>query len=574
MSKKNSAVFKWEWSQTNKIFPIDFTSQDLATLLDPAKKSNASTNSLQRAINATGLSVLQSIHSSGIEKPRGFSIPLEAAPLFGCLMELAQDKAYKVLFDNNFVGNSELQARFIDELCLKLYKETEKSERSTAKYIDTTFFHHVLFQNERFLESIVTELWKDKISTRFQELQNLAKQRQLGSQLDIFIDCLTSLDSCILKLKTRCPSSFEEDRGNKKIFEQMLYQFLSARKPDSTMDTSSKIRYYWVKNIPVGNQAMSEVFTVLQRQPSKDLDLKYSAQKCYLEDIAKDLENIKDAKVQQALQAEHLYDDVLRYLEITSSNITKSALQDIIEERCIYQCGTVVDYCTFDTSRKMPPFFSIPNYTTTLLDRLIQERINSKLSSFRDTIQYMAFYSAVASGSWRQRQYCIVRLEQYLNGNTPEIPISQVIDRPMEVETAEQNPYYDEMSNFLKFFEQSWAFLHNVHIEDGVRIFDKESMQFVDKETLVNELFCVGSKAAAKLNRANLMFPSLDETCNALNCYEYFIHNLKIVQLVYRYHHTISRLFLMILMAILCKITQDLKESLLCELALLPGVNS
>lgn len=574
MDEQHLETFEWLGDRRSKIFPIDYTMQELATKLDPAGRDRASTIPLKKAVtNANLLTMLQGFQLSDHSNSDSFPVPLEAAPLFACLVELSEDERYRKQFAQSFSGSPDLQTEFIDKLCLKLYKETETSESSATKYIDSAFAHQTLFQNPRFLEALIAQLWEHEITERFDELQLLAKKRQLGSQLSIFVDCLTSLDRCILELKAQ-PHTIakEEGQDGKELPElkQILRQLLSARNPDA----DSNVRAYRVKDIEVGSQRMSEVFYQLQRQPAKP-DLLDLARRRYLEDISDGLKNQVDMEAQQAQQTKRLYDDLLRYLQVTSSSISKPELLTIIEERCIYQCGLVIDYCIFDASKKRPFLFPAQDYTTTLLDRLIQETMNRKLNLFQETIQLMTYYSAVASGSWQQRQYCIVRLEQYLKpeGETSEISISKAIDEPMEVHTTEQNPYYNEIFNFLSFFNRAWGFLHNTN-ETAVKIFDKENRFFVNLESLANELFSIGSIAATKFDRGNLMFSSLDETRALLRCYETYIHNLELVYPVYRYHHTISRLFLVILMAILYKITQDVEEILISKFTLLPGVES
>lgn len=576
MDTQKAKTFIWYGDDSKKAFPIDYTMQELATRLDPAKSKSVSIVSLKNAVaSARLLSTLRSIQLSASSKSDSFTVPLEAAPLLACLVALTENKTYKEMLTKNFAGSPNLRTDFLNELCIMLYKETEKSENSTAKYIDPSFARHILFHNARFREGLTAQLWEHEITERFHMLQALAKKRQLGSQLHIFLDCLTSLDRCILELKTQSSSlSSEEEQCSEELPElkQLLYQLLSARNPDSPIGATSKIRSYSVSNIGVGNQRMEEVFQQLQKAPAKP-DLLNLARKRYLGYIAKGLENKTDKAAQQALQIEQLYDDTLRYLKITSSDIGKAELQNIIEEHCIYQCGLVVNYCTFNGSKMIPPFFPMPSYTTTLLDRLIQEEINSKLDLFRETIQLMAYYSAVASGSWQQQQFCIVRLEQYIthDRNIPEIPISKVMDIPIEVETADQNPYYKEMCNFLEFWGRTWTFLHLA--AGGLEeIFDKENRTFVNVDYLASELFSIGTTAAIKLNKEDLMFSSLDETLASLRCYESLLQNCTLVNPAYIYHHTISRLFLVMLMAILLKITRDVKSALVDKLILLPGL--
>ena len=88
------------------------------------------------------------------------------------------------------------------------------------------------------------------------------------------------------------------------------------------------------------------------------------------------------------------------------------------------------DYCVFDGNAKIPPQSLKQNYTATLLDRLIQDKINGKLDQFRETVQLVAFYSAASFGSWQQRQYCEVRLAEYLKqaDSTPEM-FSELVRR-------------------------------------------------------------------------------------------------------------------------------------------------
>ena len=63
----------------------------------------------------------------------------------------------------------------------------------------------------------------------------------------------------------------------------------------------SKIRFYRVKNIPVGHQNMKEAFNQLKKPPLKP-DLLNTARKCYLENIANDIKNDRGEQVQKALR--------------------------------------------------------------------------------------------------------------------------------------------------------------------------------------------------------------------------------------------------------------------------------
>ena len=536
MGEKNIGTFDWYGTKMSKTFPIDYTIQELATLLDPAKSSTASTKPLKEAIDNTGLrSALQSLQLSDSTASKNPSIPLEAAPFFACLVKLTKTDVYKKVFSRDSSNQVELQAQLVDELCLSLYNDTQNS---SLTYAESSVLLHQLFQNERFLQALISKLWKDEITSRFDELQFFAKQRHLGSQLDIFVDCLTSLDRCILNLKTQTYSLLEEKRDSKELPElkHMLYQLLSSRTSDLPMGTDSKIRFYRVKNIPVGHQNMKEAFNQLKKPPLKP-DLLNTARKCYLENIANDIKNDRGEQVQKALREEQLYAKTQEYLKITSSNISTPELQLIIKERCIYQCRLVIDYCVFDGNAKIPPQSLKQNYTATLLDRLIQDKINGKLDQFRETVQLVAFYSAASFGSWQQRQYCEVRLAEYLKqaDSTPEMSISTVIDRPMDVQTAEDNPYYNEIRNFAIYFERAWSFLHNQNTEVE-KIFHQEDHLFIEKERLANELFSIGTSAAIKFKKQELMFPTLDETCASLDCYDFFASDLKKIYPAYLYH--------------------------------------
>ena len=70
------------------------------------------------------------------------------------------------------------------------------------------------------------------------------------------------------------------------------------------------------------------------------------------------------------------------------------------------------------------------------------------------------------------------------------------------------------------------------------------------------------------------MFPTLDETCTFLDYYDFFASDLKKIYPAYLYHHTISRLLLVTLMAVLHKIAQEAEAALMIDLTHVRGVEA
>lgn len=545
-----NTTFTWDRNNSPLIFPIDYSQDAFSKKLMTYRKSLKS-HLLSHVLVQPLLRGLLFSKTENLPPPtEGDSvipIPLEADSFLICFAKVIEPDQEKVTTDQ------------FQKFCERLRDETDISAATDdTEEIHNAFYRHVLFQNQGFCEAMLAEIWEKEISSRFQKLKDLSRQILPHLQTDVLLDCLQSLDRCILNLELCEKVNASSEQNPTEATTRILEQLLSRRKK---IPSSKTISQYSVNNTPVTDTVdMKAAFDILsnatQIKKTDRAGLLAAARKSYLLGLI----NIKESASDFAF--ERFYESIKMYLTSSKNRIYTNDLSKIVFERCKIHCEKVIDFCTDSnkTTEASDYFFpSQPSYNKDLIDILVDCKMRQHLGYFYETIQLLGFYSGIHSGCIMQRGY----LSLCLNINDPSgeklEKLAQKFGKIPEV--SNQNQYDRDLHYFSEWFAFSWRLIYR----DTYPLFGNNRM-FLNKEQVVTLLFSDGKEAANTFGRQKLAFTSREEILNLLDKYEKLINNPKCIYSPIEYFEVGKKLMQLLFVMVLRQIIEEVQPVIIEEI--------
>lgn len=226
-------VFEWMLDGTSKVFPIDYSVNELAEEMrqdNRAVKSHIVQNPLLKDALYQGLRIAPEDEDSEQRGVKKSPLPLEAMTFLKCFFEMREKPEYRALFrtyDKRSRPAVDME-RFVVDLCTEMYEQVFPpkcgSEQDTEAYC-----RHVLFDDDVFNKVVLNKLWSDQITPRIEVLQSLAAKALPDVQLEALGNCLLSLDQCIAMFTGEPETHDISDIAGEQAVQNMLTQLLSSR---------------------------------------------------------------------------------------------------------------------------------------------------------------------------------------------------------------------------------------------------------------------------------------------------------------------------------------------------------
>lgn len=545
----DNTTFTWDRNNSRQVFPIDY-SQDAFSKKIMETRYRLKRHPLSHVLVQP---LLRGLLFS--EKPLPLTeddslvpIPLEADLFLICFAKVIAPDQEKITVEQ------------FQKFCEMLRDETDISTTDDTEEIHNTFYRHVLFQNQGFCEAMLVEMWEKEISSRFQKLKDLSRHTPPHLQTDVLVDCLQSLDQCILNLELREKDNASSEQNPTEATTRILEQLLSRRKK---IPSSNTISQYSVNNTPVTDTVdMKAAFDILSNAAQiKKMDranLLAAARKSYLLGLI----NIEESA--SAFTFERFYENIRMYLASSKNRIYINDLSKSVFKRCKIHCEKVIDFCTDanKTAEASDYFFpSQPSYNKDLVDMLVDCKMRQHLGYFYETIQIIGFYSGIHSGCIMQRGYLSLCLD--INDPSGEIreKIAQKSRKIPEASNLYENKFCRDLRYFSEWFACSWKLIYG----DKSPISDNKQM-FENKKRIADLLLLDGRTAADTFGRPELAFTSLEEILNLLDQYETLLNNPQYIYSPIKYFEVCKKLmqllFVMVLRQIIAKVEPVIIEEI------------
>lgn len=574
--EQREKIFQWKDPRPGLIFPIDYTSKEMER--EFGLDSRMFRNHALR--NTLIIDILQEL-SPPEDKADSFSkkgimppIPLEAVPFLKCFFQLAEqvEKGYHHdFFIRSPKPTDDIQPFWLD-LCKSLYDQTAPVQESEAQDIHA-FCRHILFQNDKFISSLLSTLWESTVQPRCNDIIKAAKQVSLQNQIWALKICLTNLDFLYLNLQSqiRIPSDSKSlSTIQPSDIRELLKNLLASRQKNKT--TIDELITYNLPDISLADgTTLGSAFKSISRRgksSEKTKPMLLMARQAYLSHLAKEIE--ADSSVEEPLKLERQYIDIQNYLEAPSS-LKLDALHKKIQESCKEYCRQVIGYCTYKpTFKDNPPPPTFQPYTDDLFESLVYGRMNQALSCFQETFLLVASHNTGRTAAYSDQFYeraKLFHLESFIKEHIKAKKDSDLLlselytllgDIKLTLPSNFANPFHQDMLGFFPYFQGAWKFIYN----DATPLFKEETFCFQNIGDVAHKLWKDAGSAAQffsneKRSFEHLSFPSQEEAVLALVGCEKIASNPEIIFAPVRFWDSISNILQALLLQILQKVVHD-----------------
>lgn len=556
VSQQTSFLWTQGVRKSAQLLPIDYTNKEFAALIE------ATTRDTKRVIfnNPWIRSVLYELIVSDTRKAIPPEIkqatpplPLEAAVFLDCFYQLARNHEYSEYFENpTLVAPKSTMNRFINDLCKKLYKMVGPNSEKFQTNI-SQFYLHTLFQNTRFVDVMLGELW-DEIEPRFQKMRVLAKTAPADLQMCVLENCLVFLDSNLLNLAICSqPAMTDQIQQQKEDLQQLLRDLLSYRvKQDST----NIYAQYKIDNdrLPDGS-TMEQAFDELKRK-SENKELKDAARDTFLASLKRKSEHRRKKLRSDEIDIEGRYLGFTKYLSATSPDMDNEVLDEFITDCCKQQCRQLMKTLLYNPISALTEAIPQSTYASNLIDRLVREYINQQLSKFGNIIQLFVFYNTACTGSALQDTHTTGKLV-WFEKESGQYGIVDALANTVQLIDPLANTYYANLLQLGSCLQHTWDFIH----AGNFPIIDASTHSFICRKDVSAKLLFATNAAIQyfEFEKDDLKVAPFQDIDKWLIRYETLIADASLLYSPADYLGITSKLLLMALILILHKVVLDAK---------------
>ena len=474
--------FIWEKSGSSKMFPIDWTRQELAKKLYCSER-HVGNKLLRHPLLYDTLLRLWSDDPSKVllDKDMQPPIPLELYPLLECMQQMEERPGYRQMWDNP--TPSAIQ-KYLIELYRMLY-DNVVIDKGSASDDEKTVCRRALFETPSFNQMVLDKVWEEELFPRIERLRNLATDSPFELQASILADCMLSLDRCMIMLQESVNSDDQREDNSPNMeeeFKRMIRSICAYRKPIRGANGWNRFE---LKNIMVdAEHTMGEAFEILARTPQKCSELLDCTREQYLSDMVASGKTADFETEFSKLQA---------YLSITAMP-TSEELGQIITERCKQHCEAIINYCRgIPNIAPLPPMKDASQfYIADMIDHLAYSYMNKEFAKHNEFFQKtMVHYVA----------FMQIMEDLY--------PVVEVLSRDPSIRIVvkkEDNLTYQKATEFFALYLSEWNALYGY----DATFADASTYRFIDTDLMWRR----GCDAALFFNKSNLYFDGVRASFN------------------------------------------------------------
>ena len=486
-------TFVWSkgHAKSSRLFPVDYTQVEFSKLMEQDKRSI-----IKKLLRHPYLSdILLGLLYSGTPSEESeklddntLPIPVEAAPYLAAFYNLIMSPRYhKVFADFKYPPNPELSEDFMRDFSRTLY--------STIKTDDpgNNYCRHVLCSDGLFSDCLLSSLWSEELTRRFDILRRTARGKDANAQAAVLTGLFQYIDQAIFLLANE-PSIDVSTQDVKPVIQNQLTSLLSGRKKTNQGDKIASAEYE-VENLTVNESTdLRQAFDRLESSssgqdqnagvkrkkklsPAEREALRTDTRKAYLESLCAKVSIPEFERNYQKLDAYLAFRDNLPLANITP---------DKIERRCILTTRRYIkDYLRL-TDKQMPELEdpSSTSHIGLFIDQMIIQQLNNRLSCFGNTAELV--------GSLFFVQDLIAKVEQRSDAETFRAAIDFINAGVSGGDTLPGNI----TGRLLPWLHNAWHFAFGETLPN----FDPDTYQFFDPAPAAELLWQAGQDAAAYFN--------------------------------------------------------------------------
>lgn len=525
-------VFEWMLDGTSKVFPIDYSVNELAKEMrqdNRAVKSHIVQSPLLKDALYQGLRIAPEDEDSEQRGIKKSPLPLEAMTFLKCFFEMREKPEYRALFrtyDKRSRPAVDME-RFVVDLCTEMYAQVFPpkcgSEQDTEAYC-----RHVLFDDDVFNKVVLNKLWSDQITPRIETLQSLAEKAPPDVQLEALGNCLLSLDQCIAMFTGELETHNISDIAREQAVRNMLTQLLSSRAKLQDGAGTYKIENVEIEYFDDKKQCsdMIDMETAFKKindrfHPSPK-SLMEEARRSYLTQLAGS---------KAASEFERQYEGVHQYLSYIVAPEAITGLRSRLDVWLNDWCCRVIDCCMkYEIIWKVPRLdFSEWKYIGALTNRLAHIYMEKTLKLFDDTIflvrcyRLIRIYTDWQSITNRIRGKCLKNIAKKLFGNHEQLQqycdnIDDILKAQVGNPSRQSNISYESACAFSDFLQRAWMTLN----ESNSKLFD-DNHRIVDEQGFTQKFWQMSRNAAKVFGKESFFDYSAQEIEGKLRLYNVII---------------------------------------------------
>ena len=496
---QNTDIFRWSLTGTTKIFPLDYSLEELSREL--GKDSNTIRKYLRSPQALDGI-LEEILYPPNYQDKLGKNptpIPVETFRFLSAFFKTVfskTDNTFHNIFRENHCSSHPGKER--QQFLLELYKELRDSLLN-GETTDDIFCRHALFSSICFQRFSIDDIWKNNIDFRYQQLRKLSRNVSPQGQLQVLEKMLYALDDGILILKRMSATKHKTALPFRENLKDMIQALLFNRK--ATQEEKSDLAFYEIENILISdNITMQEAFKklgapILQKDKA---DFQKQVRKAYLVNLTQKV---------GVSEFEQEYSKLQKYL-LTSQNVDETWIDEQILTQGKQICQSIIERCTYKFS--CPQEEKYLDYNSALIRHIISKYLTSEIKKIEEYIEHT--FRAVAA-FMTYMDYKTYEMTAYYTAMYQRSSLICETKQP----SGHVDIYRKKAFDMVDECNKIWTFI----VGGSTALFDKETLHIDQVEDLYQKII-----EGTKYFDLKLPAESLSHYQGLINRYTEFIDNL------------------------------------------------